>query len=53
MRYITARLKANALNGKRFLSVRTARIATGLVATLTPADHFACLIDDAHAGLFY
>src|SRR4051794_30973183 len=42
------RLKANALNGKRFLWDRRR-----LGRDLDLADRFACLIDDAHAGLFY
>jgi hypothetical protein len=45
-------LKANALNGKPFLRQnRKDRYRLG--CDLDLAHHFACLIDDAQAGLFY
>jgi hypothetical protein len=47
-----SRLEANALNGKPFLRQnRKDRYRLG--CDLDLAHHFACLIDDAHAGLFY
>ena len=47
-----SRLKTNALNGKRLLC-QNRKDRHGLGGNLDFADHFACLIHDAHAGLFY